>query len=286
MNRWLVITFFSLTIVSLATIAVFPGSMAQFSYVVPIMFLFIAIGAFLLLLLHYAYSLLELRKDLVLGALGLPDGSIRAFLTIGLLALVAVFGSFIYFESGKPGVYTIVRADVPAETPEALAALIKAVGDKFVVVPKGKTADVVSSTADTTRADVAKQLLTVLSTVLTTVIGFYFGSTTAPASGVSGPGPDRGPVGPIAPFTVTPGAGRPGTRVTISGTGFGTEKGRVSFGNTPAEMADATWGDGEIAVNVPPTAPPGRVQITVTPAGSNQGLVSGTEFEILAAGAP
>jgi hypothetical protein len=284
MDRWLLIAFVLLTVASVSTIVFFPESMVQFAYVVPIMFLFIAIGAFLLLLLHYAYSLLEIKKDIVVGALGLPEGSIRAFLTIGLLVLVAVFGTFIYFESGKSATYTIVRADVPVASPEDLAALVKSVGDRFVVIPRGKTADVVSATPDTTRADVAKQLLTMIATALTTVIGFYFGTSAATAGAATASATGGGPGAPPGPITFDPSSGRPGDPVKISGGDFGSEKGTVSFGDVPADMTSAKWTDREITVNVPAAAKPGKVALMLVSAGTTRRLVSSGEFEVLERG--
>ena len=178
MGGGLLIVFFLLILASGAAVVQFPDQFGKFAYLVPIMFLFIAIGAFLLLLEHYAYTLHEMNPKLAVAALGLPEGSIRAFLTIGLLTLVAVFGSFLYFESGKVE-YPLVRSKVPVATREQIEELRKEVGDRFVVIPryneKGVVeADVVSTTPDTTRSDIAKQLLTMITTVLTTVIGFYF----------------------------------------------------------------------------------------------------------------
>jgi hypothetical protein len=285
MDRWLVVAFVVLTIASGSSIVFFPASMVQFAYVVPILFLFIAIGAFLLLLLHYAYTLLEVKKDITVGALGLPEGSIRAFLTIGLLVLVAVFGTFIYFESGKSATYTIVRADVPVNSPEELDALIKSVGDKFIVIPKGKTADVVSSTPDTTRGDVAKQLLTMIATALTTVIGFYFGTSATSAGAAAATAAGGGPATPSAPITFDPSSGGPGDPVKISGTGLGGEKGTVLFGDVPADMAAAEWADREVKVKVPASAKAGKVKLTVVPAGTDRKLLSATEFEVLERGA-
>jgi hypothetical protein len=296
MDRWLLIAFVLLTLAAGSSIVFFPVSMLQFAYVVPIIFLFIAIGAFLLILLHYAYTLLAVRKDIVVGALGLPEGSIRAFLTIGLLVLVAVFGTFIYFESGKSATYTVVRSDVPVASPDELQALIKSVGDKFVVIPKGETVDVVSATPDTTRADVAKQLLTMIATALTTVLGFYFGTSAAAAGAASGSSAGGGPAtppgsaapitfGPAAPITFGPSSGKPGDPVNIYGTGFGSEKGAVSFGDVPADMTSAKWADREVTVNVPTGAKPGKVKVTVVPAGTDRKLVSSVEFEMLEHGA-
>ena len=178
MGGGLLIVFFLLILASGAAVVQFPDQFGKFAYLVPIVFLFIAIGAFLLLLEHYAYTLHEMNPKLAVAARGLPDGWIRAFLTSGLLTLVAVFGSFLYFESGKVE-YPLVRSKVPIATPEQIEELRKEVGDRFVVIPryneKGAVeADVVSATPDTSRSDIAKQLLTMITTVLTTVIGFYF----------------------------------------------------------------------------------------------------------------
>lgn len=215
MGRWLALAFMVLTLAAGASLVWAPDSMVRFAYIVPIIFLFIAIGAFLLLLLHYADTLLSVTgRTYPIGALGLPDGSIRAFLTIGLLVLVAVFGTFIYFESGKVGNYTIVREDVPITSPAELDALRKSVGDRFIVIPKkGDKADVVAANPDNTRADIAKQLLTMIATVLTTVIGFYFGSgATASAQSKEGePGGAAAPGGEVHPGGGTSGDGDPKT---------------------------------------------------------------------------
>ena len=72
-----------LTLLSGGAVVWFGDKLALFAFIVPIVFLFIAIGAFLLLLLHYADTLHAWRPATPVSALGLPDGSIRAFLTIG-----------------------------------------------------------------------------------------------------------------------------------------------------------------------------------------------------------
>jgi hypothetical protein len=149
----------------------------EFVYVVPIVFLFIAIGAFLLILLHYADALHALKPDMPVAALGLPEGSVRAFLAIGLLALVAVFGAFMYFESLKASNYPIVL-EKPA-TKEQAEQMRQSLGDPFVLIYDGTNAVVVSKVPDPSRTDIAKQLLTMIATLLTTVVGFYFGARTS-----------------------------------------------------------------------------------------------------------
>jgi hypothetical protein len=196
MGGGLLIVFLLLIVGSGITIVEFPDELGRFAYLVPIMFLFIAIGAFLLLLEHYAYTLHQLRPQLPVSALGLPDGSVRAFLTIGLLTLVAVFGTFLYFESGKVE-FPLVRANVPVVTAQQLGELRKEVGDRFVVIPRYKDtgvieADVVAATPDTSRSDIAKQLLTMITTVLTTIVGFYFGARTTEAPTGGGQGTSQG----------------------------------------------------------------------------------------------
>jgi hypothetical protein len=198
----------------------------KFVYIVPVIFLFLAIAAFLLILLHYAVVLQRTIPGLQVTALGLPEGSVRAFLAIGLLALVAVFGAFLYFESRggsypEAGLAQIDNLDaaktllgerfilVPdaAETARAtsayekqeIARAAKASADHVAAVARATQAKqepppepantkpnlgqknvyrVVSTTLDTSRADLAKQLLVMITTLLTTVVGFYFGSRT------------------------------------------------------------------------------------------------------------
>ena len=136
MGTAILIAFMSIMGLAALMIAVVPTQLEKFVYIVPVIFLFLAIAAFLLILLHYAATLHDLKPNLPVTALGLPEGSIRAFLAIGLMALVAVFGTFIYFQIG-------------------------------------------AAEPNSAKTDIAKQLLTMITTLLTTVVGFYFGSRSA-----------------------------------------------------------------------------------------------------------
>ena len=130
----------------------------------------------------------------------------------------------------------------------------------------------------------AKQLLTMIATALTTVIGFYFGTSAATAGAAASAGTGGGPGVPPAPITLDPSSGRPGDSVKISGSGLGTEKGTVSFGDVAVDVTSATWSDREVTVNVPATAKAGKVKVTLVRASTDRKLVSSAEFEVLPGG--
>jgi hypothetical protein len=115
---------------------------------------------------------------------GLPEGSIRAILTFSFIVLVGVFASYLLVQTSRTG---FVAPSEPFLLPvttlaEARALQTQLAGDGLVVV---------SGTADPIRAtfiprtdyrladDVAKQVLTMLSTMLAAMIGFYFGSRSS-----------------------------------------------------------------------------------------------------------
>jgi hypothetical protein len=120
-----------------------------------------------------------------------------------------------------------------------------------------------------------------IATALTTVIGFYFGTSATSAGAAAASGAGGGPGAPPAPITFDPSTGRPGDPVKISGDGLGSAKGTVSFGDVPADMTGATWTDREVSVKVPAAAKPGKVAVTVVPAGTERKLVSSAKFEVL-----
>lgn len=170
-----------------------------FSYLVPIIFLFIAIGVFLMVLLHYAVHLKERGIIFEATALGLPEGSIRAFIAIALIALVGVFGSFLFFETTSAQYRKVldvklVEAEVAAYRATLPTGFIllpsnapkRAQSEPTPYLDSAKQAalephdyQVVFAESNAAQIDIAKQLLTMIVTVLTTVIGFYFGAKTA-----------------------------------------------------------------------------------------------------------
>lgn len=130
------------------------------------------------------------------------------------------------------------------------------------------------------------RILVLLTGLLTSVVSFYFGSRaaeTAQQAAKAGAPSDTGTK--PTPMTFVPKSANPGEPVTISGAGFGAEKGTVSFGDAAADMKTATWADREVTVNVPAAAKPGTVHLILVPKGTDRKLISSAEFEVMPASA-
>jgi hypothetical protein len=116
---------------------------------------------------------------------GLPEGTVRAILTIAFIVLVGVLASFLLTHSGARQQYAekaiILQTDLALADAQTLAARLGADGLVALVPTKpGEPArvDVHFFARNDFRLsdDVAKQILTILSTILAAMIGFYFGA--------------------------------------------------------------------------------------------------------------
>jgi hypothetical protein len=116
-------------------------------------------------------------------ALGLPDGSIRAVIALGLIVLFAVISIFLYTSISNPQ----PLAKVPGLSAEQVTFLKKQVPGEVITVPRANENTVDAYYHDSRSVagdDFAKQLLVLLGTLVTSVSSFYFGSKVAAGSNV------------------------------------------------------------------------------------------------------
>jgi osmotically-inducible protein OsmY len=112
-------------------------------------------------------------------ALGLPEGSIRAVIALLLILLFFILSVFLYSQT-RQGANTTVLDPVPRATVNSIPA-----ADLIVVRPStiNKTMFHVERAVDTSASnDLAKQLLTTLSTLIVAVAAFYFGANSVQAA--------------------------------------------------------------------------------------------------------
>lgn len=149
----------------------------------------LAIGLVALIVLSRAVGIVEPT-----AALGLPPGSIRALLALGLAIVFVSVASWTLGGLFDPTGRIISEVRMPRTDLEDYRKLYPGdgyiVGETSVPAPSGAPAgtaptDVIvkvylkRSVQDAGLLDLAKQILTISATVLVTVVGFYFGSNSS-----------------------------------------------------------------------------------------------------------
>jgi hypothetical protein len=157
-----------------------------------------------------------LRMGNALEAFGLPTGSVRALLAIGIMLVFVVFGLNFFNAASQANVDRLTEKPTQVAVPfeQRASEVERYTQQNFVVIVTdfGAAASPPSTAASPARLDlhrldkslpasaidVEKQIITAIITLLTTVIGFYFGSRSS-AEGYR----DRGRPSPDASGTLS-----------------------------------------------------------------------------------
>jgi hypothetical protein len=142
----------------------------------------VGLAAFIAIMNVLSFSAYLVRIIDVKEPFGLPNGTVRAILTIAFIVLVGVLASFLLTNSSERTPYS--------DTPITVKVTKSQLDDRIKELSASGIVSVEQLGTDTTPAtlhffprqdyrladDVAKQILTMLSTILAAMIGFYFGA--------------------------------------------------------------------------------------------------------------
>jgi large repetitive protein len=161
----------------------------------------------------------------------------------------------VFFTLPKPVITGIAPSGGPVGT------LVHISGSGF-----GATQD----TGSTVRLNINASVVTWSDTLITATIptGASSGPMNVTVGGVVSSSNPTFTVSNVFVNAVSPNAGAVGTQVTVSGSGFGSTLGTISFNNVAATVV-ATWTDTQIIANVPTTATTGPVKVAAGGVTSN-----------------
>lgn len=110
-------------------------------------------------------------------AMGLPDGSIRAVIALGLILIFAIISVFLFYNLKSPSTsdyMTLTTAQYEALSADQIYSSMQLGDDLYRV----KTL----TEQNKVREDIAKNLLATISTLVVAVAGFYFGAKSVTAA--------------------------------------------------------------------------------------------------------
>jgi hypothetical protein len=122
----------------------------------------------------FVFSVLNLSDPT--QSLGLPEGSIRSVIALSLILIFMMSSLFLYQDVSNEkeiNVYTSITQEQLNDIPKGEIAYIHRVGklDNETLFDVGRTVE-----KSKTSEDIAKQIITTVSTLVVAVAGFYFGS--------------------------------------------------------------------------------------------------------------
>lgn len=193
-------------------------------------------------------------------ALGLPDGSVRAFIALILVVILAMTSVFFYVTMSGRGALRrsdLLDASALDQFQQAQKGQVMATVTVPVVVTRadgskenGNRYYVYYTTpADARSDDFAKQVLTLLGTLVTAVSAFYFGAKTA-ASAAATPSPavSSPKLTSVDPTTVPPGQASP---LKILGTGLQLAKDvRLRKGSQEVQATGVISNDSQVTCSI------------------------------------
>lgn len=152
-------------------------------------------------------------------ALGLPEGSVRAIIALGLIVVFVIGGAYFYSDLSTSGAVTRYTDLLPEEV-NAFAS--SSIVSKVPSSAPGRFDIVVKTEKSPVSQDIAKQILTAIITLVTAVSAFYFGTRAlGSAVGARGGAPtlkiiepkERAEFKPGSPLTVVLKSTPPGEAV-------------------------------------------------------------------------
>src|SRR4051794_21044223 len=179
---WLLLIGF--VVVSL-TFAAFVALVSKFGETIALPMLSIA-GLVLLLIclsgIAYVFSRMGLQDKT--QALGLPAGSIQSVIALSLIVIFAILSVFLFFNVGAVPAHPLKGLTQQESTSQATL-----LGTSFAGY--GKEADgtytvYVRDPGTDARADIGKQLIVLIGTLMTSTVSFYFATRATVAGAVAG----------------------------------------------------------------------------------------------------